>query len=239
MYGDFDRDADGNIIYDENGNPQGGGYYTKQAWQERKYNEEDWDKMYGPEGYYTKLAQEEKEASNPYTTYEGDGMLNGQEVPKQLAGVQGLTTTNTSYFDDNGNLKIAAVVKGSEYDENGNAKAPEAGVGTMTYNIGGKEVTLRTGTNPYTNTVNPDAKNGVFDNGYQPNNVNGSALTETIETVTINGIDMPVYRTSDFKEYVWDDVNNTYIDITPLRGAETPKFGGGNPGNPNFVPTIR
>ena len=50
-------------------------------------------------------------------------------------------------------------------------------MGTKSAN--GKEIKV----NPNTGTVNKDAKNGVFGNGYQPNNVGGKELSEYGMTV--------------------------------------------------------
>jgi hypothetical protein len=174
MYGDLEYDEDGNIV--------GGGYYTKKDAQDQK----NWDAA--------------QEAAKPTTKYEGEGALNGQEVPKQLSGVQGLTTTNPGLFDDNGYFKQAAVV-----NENDN--------GSMTYNIGGKNVSVQKGTSPYTNTKNPDAKNGTFDNGYQPDNIGGQKLTEVSgQEALVNGQWVPIYSTPDGKEWVYDAANNEYFE---------------------------
>ena len=204
MYGDFERNEDGSIKLDENGNPVGGGIYTRENWQAEQ------------------AAAAEAEAANPNTTYEGEGMLNGQQVPKTLANVPGLTTVNTKYFDEIGNFINAAVVSGKDGVGNSITGTPKVGQGTMTYNIGGKEVTLQTGTSPYTNTVNPDAKNGVFDNGYQPDNVKGIKLEECEGLVAdINGQEVQVYYTEDkqgnIQGWVYDAANNEYreVDIDP------------------------
>ena len=235
MYGDLQYDKDGNII--------GGGYYNKQAATDRANEEEDWEKMYGagkydPEtgeyikgsgGFYTEQNvqnqanwqaefdregqwyNDAQEAAKPTTKYEGEGALNGQDVPKQLAGTPGLTTTNPSLFDDNGYFKQAAVV-----GENAN--------GSMTYNIGGKEVSVKKGTSPYTNTQNPDAANGTFDNGYQPDNVGGKKLTELKgEEAMVNGQWVPIYTTPDGKEWVYDAANNEYFSPTAEQKEEEEK----------------
>ena len=215
---------------------------AKEQWEKQhNWQVEEWDKMYGENGYMTKKDKQDQEnwqkefdregawysdaqeAANPNTTYEGKGALNGQEVPKQLANVPGLTTTNSGLFDDNGYVKQAAVVAGYgangdrlATDENGKVTAPKAGVGTMTYNIGGKNVTLQTGTSPYTNTKNPDAKNGTFDNGYQPDNIGGQKLTEVSgQEAMVNGQWVPIYSTPDGKEWVYDAANNEYFEPDP------------------------
>lgn len=184
---------------------------------DNKFRQDEFDRE-------TEWYNDAMEEANSNTEYVGSGGFLGENatVPKQLAGVTGLTTTNTNLFDNNGNFMKAAVVSGK--DEAGNALQgnPIAGKGTMTYNIGGKEVTLQTGTNPYTNTVNPDAKNGVFSNGYQPNNINGKTLTKTGATDVINGVEQNVWKTPDGKKWVWDGANNTYLpydDGTGTTGA--------------------
>lgn len=182
----------------------------------------NWQAEFDREGEWYNDAQE---ASNPYTTYEGTGNLNGQSVPKQLAGVEGLTTTNTNFFDDNGYFKQAAVVGGTDSAGNPIEGDPEVGKGKMTYNIGGKEITVKTGTSPYTNTINPDAKNGVFDNGYQPDNIKGKQLTEVDgEEALVNGQWVSVYSLPDGSWYAYDAANNTYIKIDreETEGTTTP-----------------
>lgn len=203
----LDREQDQNQFDDLYGEE---GFYTKQNAQEQ----ENWQAEFDREGEWYDDAQE---AANPNTTYEGESALNGQSVPKQLAGVQGLTTTNPGLFDDNGYFKQAAVVSGSEKDLYGNPVAPTAGRGTMTYNIGGKNITVQTGTNPYTNTVNPDAKNGVMANGYQPTHY-GKAEVKEIDGQygVVNGQKVPAYTaTVNGKKttLVYDDANNEYIEV--------------------------
>lgn len=200
---------------------------------EQNWQAEEFDKLYGENGFYTKQNEQTQEnwqadfdrdgewyddaqeAANPNTTYEGEGALNGQSVPKQLAGVPGLTTTNTGLFDENGYFKQAAVVNayGVEGKPLTSGSVPTAGVGTMTYNIGGKEVTVKTGTSPYTNRVNPDAKNGVFSNGYQPDNIGGSKLTEGETEALVNGQWVPTYTTDDGAVWAYDAANNEYIPV--------------------------
>lgn len=146
------------------------------------------------------------EDSKPTTKYEGEGEFNGKDVPKQIAGVPGLTTTNVGLFDENGYFKVAAPVRENED-------------GSSTYSIGGKEVTVKEGYSPYTNTMNPDAKNGVFGNGYQPDNVgldsegNPIKLSEVSgQFAVVNGEQVPVYRTDDGKAWVYDAANNEYFN---------------------------
>ena len=194
------------------------------------------------EGYYDEQAKTAAEANNPNTTYEGEGALNGQSVPKALAGVQGLTTTNTNLFDSNGNFMSAAVVsvdrvKVSDPSAEGYGQPHSDDV--VTYNVGGKEVKLRRGYSPYTNSKNPDAANGTF-NGFQPDNVGGNKLSDTgVETI-VNGQWVPIYSTPDGKEWVYDAANNKYFEAEKEE-ENKPKnaggFSGGGGGGSKVVQT--
>jgi hypothetical protein len=217
MYGDLKKDEEGNVI--------GGGYQTQRdAIEDKRYDD---------------ALKAQEEANNPNTTYEGDGTLKGQSVPKQLAGVQGLTTTNTNLFDDNGHFKTAAVVSGTDAAGDLNSGTPKVGEGTMTYNIGGKEVTLKTGTSPYTNSVNPDANNGVMENGYQPDNVGSyykkadgtvdegkAKLSKTGKTDVINGQKVPIYQDGTGKNWIYDAASNGYMEYDDGEGEGEVKPGG-------------
>lgn len=97
-------------------------------------------------------------------------------------------------------------------------------VGTKSAN--GKEIKA----NPYTGTVNKDAKNGVFGNGYQPNNVSGKELSEYGMTVSqyyestgnTNKSGKNIDNQKIWKYYsgntaylvVWDGSQNKYVQIS-------------------------
>ena len=149
------------------------------------------------------------------TIYNSDGTLK-----------EGYTTTNTSFFDENGNFKQASF---SRYDSDGNA----------VWYIDGKEVVRQPGANPYTGAVNPDAKNGTFSNGYQPDNVNGQKLSKTGITDTINGVTQNIWKTPDGTRWIWDGTQNKYLKYgDPQRSSGGSAIvGGGNLGN--VVHTIK
>ena len=74
----------------------------------------------------------------------------------------------------------------------------------------------------YSGSLNPDAKNGTFANGYQPNNINGKKLTKTGETITIKTqtlygqkqtVVQNVWKTPDGKKWYWEGRQNKYIQI--------------------------
>jgi hypothetical protein len=109
----------------------------------------------------------------------------------------------------------------------------------VTYNVGGKEVKLRRGYSPYTNSKNPDAANGTF-NGFQPDNVGGNKLSDTgVETI-VNGQWVPIYSTPDGKEWVYDAANNKYFEAEKEE-ENKPKnaggFSGGGGGGSKVVQT--
>lgn len=98
--------------------------------------------------------------------------------------------------------------------------------------------------NPFTKTVNPDAENGVFDNGYQPNNIGGKKLKKSGHTVaqfigskgSVNsgGVsidDQNVWKIGN-KYYAWDGYANKYEDITAYQKTKNVSSnagkGGGN-----------
>ena len=71
----------------------------------------------------------------------------------------------------------------------------------------------------YQGDLNPDAKNGTFSNGYQPNNIGGKKLsksgeTVTLETETLSGqkqtLTQTVWKTKDGTKYYWEGRENKY-----------------------------
>lgn len=77
----------------------------------------------------------------------------------------------------------------------------------------GKKYTYERGVNPYTGTINPDAKGkgNTFNNGYQPNNVGGKKLSKTGITDVVNGVTQNVWQTADGDKYIWDGTQNRYL----------------------------
>ena len=81
------------------------------------------------------------------------------------------------------------------------------------YYYDGKLRTYDVGINPYTNTRNPDAKNGTFSNGYQPDNVGGKKLKETGYEDDRNGKWQNIYTTGDGRYWVWNGKLNEYEQV--------------------------
>ena len=175
---------------------------AKEQWQAEFDREgEQWDALYGENGLYNQTEPTE-------VIYNGGGTMQGQNVPTQLQGIPGLTTTDTTWFDENGNFKKAEF-QGETKD------------GKMSYRINGKTVTYDKGVNPYTQTQNPDIfdedgridSSKVFKNGYQPNNVDGSKLSKTGEQEYVNGVLQNVWKDEEGNLWIWDGTQNKYIDL--------------------------
>lgn len=88
----------------------------------------------------------------------------------------------------------------------------------------GKVTEISSDTNPYTFTVNTDTKNGVFSNGYQPNNIGGKKLVDTGKTISLadKGRNQKVFSItskdgwfgkSTTKYYTWNGAENVYSEI--------------------------
>lgn len=74
----------------------------------------------------------------------------------------------------------------------------------------------------YQGDLNPDAKNGTFSNGYQPNNVGGQKLSKTGDTITFNTqtlsgqkqtVTQSIWKTKDGSKYYWEGRQNKYIKV--------------------------
>lgn len=104
------------------------------------------------------------------------------------------------------------------------ANTTYASNGNVVYtDINGNSVTMRAGTNPFTNTINKDVfdewgeydKSKVFSNGYQPNNINGKQLKQYgSATINFNGNIQKVWTTNGEDCYYWDGSTNKYIKLS-------------------------
>lgn len=90
------------------------------------------------------------------------------------------------------------------------------------YDADGKKKTVEVGLNPYTGTKNSDAKYGVFDNGYQPNNVGGSKLSKSGLTDEMNGRTQSIWLDEDGMAWIWDGTKNRYEEYT-VNGKQATK----------------
>ena len=93
--------------------------------------------------------------------------------------------------------------------------------GTTTYidNNSGKKTKISSNVNPYTFTVNPDTANGVWDNGYQPDNIKGEKLKAAKDTngdkatAVVNGRTQTIFQCSS-GYYLWHGAKNEYYRLT-------------------------
>ena len=114
------------------------------------------------------------------------------------------------------------------YDENGNL---------IFRNSEGKTQAFGPGINPYTGTKHPDAKNGTFSNGYQPNNIGGTPLEKTEYSTGIYGKEQTIW-TANGKYWLWNGSKNKYeevdlsdLGITPKQNLAGYKSGGADSKN--------
>ena len=86
-------------------------------------------------------------------------------------------------------------------------------------NNSGKVLELPVGVNPHTGTVNKDIEHGAFENGYQPNNVNGVKLKAAylpngqVAGYYKNGYWYRIHRIGD-NFYIWNRSTNKYDEYT-------------------------
>lgn len=87
------------------------------------------------------------------------------------------------------------------------------GDGKAVFYQDGKEYVYDVGINPYTGKMNPDAENGTFNNGYQPDNVGGVKLKESGYESDDNGVMQNIYTTGDGRYWLWNGVLNKYEQV--------------------------
>lgn len=97
----------------------------------------------------------------------------------------------------------------------------------------GEEITVAKGTNPFTNTSNKDIQYGTFNNGYQPNNVDGYELVRTGMTdANANGDERMIFMVPGMKTdsnhnndlfVIWNDKTNEY-DTYKINNKALPDF---------------
>lgn len=88
------------------------------------------------------------------------------------------------------------------------------------YSFSNSSPSYQVNTAYYQGDLNPDAYNGTFSNGYQPNNINGQKLTSTGKKMKITTTDrfgktstltQTVWKTPDGKKWYWDGRYNKYF----------------------------
>lgn len=138
-------------------------------------------------------------------TVEDDKWFLSNGYIKGADGKWYLRPTESKVETDTSNSETDTWKSTGTYDDNGNL---------IFINGEGKTQSYGTNFNPYTGDVNPDAQNGTFSNGYQPDNIGGHKLEHKTGD---NGLPMyymnrAIY-TLNGKNYIWDDASNRYLEV--------------------------
>ncbi len=161
---------------------------------------------------------EEQAHSNAYDIYSANVEANTAMYEAEQEAAAKVNTAAIAASTNTAENKIYKVNYGelanTTYASNGNVVYTD---------INGNSVTMRAGTNPFTNNINKDVldewgefdKSKVFSNGYQPNNINGVSLKQYGNaTITFNGQNQKVWTTNGKDCYYWDGSVNKYIKMT-------------------------
>ena len=93
-------------------------------------------------------------------------------------------------------------------------------------NSDGKTMSFAPGVNPYTGTKHPDAKNGTFSNGYQPDNIGGTKLQNSGMTTNVTGKSQTIWEANG-KYWLWQGDLNKYVEVDMEKDSsgESPSTG--------------
>ena len=142
------------------------------------------------------------------------------EAQKQALEYQAQQKANNYILRTSGGL-LRRDFQGSLKDNNVDVIYNTDGTTTYVDNNSGKKTTIPSNMNPYKGTINKDTANGVFSNGYQPDNVNGVKLVSSGAKANINGNEQTVWKANG-KYYLWSGKDNKYIQ---LNNAELKEIG--------------
>ena len=153
-------------------------------------------------------AEADAAGKRPNISYGAGGTSTGGYIVSSKTG-----TLSRDYM---GSLKDNGVSTVYSYDKDGDIKSV-----TYTDSNSGISATFDAGVNPYTGKMNKDVrdKDGyydsskAFDNGYQPNNINGKPLKLAEDkAINVNGQLQKVFKCGD-KYYTWDGKYNEYFEV--------------------------
>ena len=159
---------------------------------------------------YSIAADELNTAASLERAYAGDALAREQfeyqkaqdEIANQLARAKLAYSSSGSGSGSSGSGSA-----GNDYVYRGNSEK----VGYKIFiDAKGKQVEIQRGISPYNGDTNTDLAYGSFSNGYQPNNVSGSKLTESGYEDEINGTVEPIYLDESGKAWIWDREENKY-----------------------------
>jgi hypothetical protein len=167
--------------------------------------------------------QAEKEAAEREYRHEMDKLDQQHKndkaiLDRQLANDKELLKEQAKYNKSSGSS-----------DNNSKINKPGGIVDTIKNALKGENnKTNEVSTDYYKGSLNPDAKNGVMSNGYQPDNIGGKKLKKTGETIVVNTttlsgekrkVTQNVWKTPDGKLWYWEGRQNKYIQITNSGGG--------------------
>lgn len=161
------------------------------------------------QGTYTTELEEQTKQQKQYYDYTLKALEQQQKAEKEASYII-KTAGGTLSRNYTGSLKDNGI--DVLYDTENNKT-------TYIDNNSGKKTTIPSNVNPYTFTVNPDTANGVWDNGYQPNNINGEKLKAAKDangdkaTAVVNGRTQTIFQCSS-GYYLWHGAKNEYYRLT-------------------------
>lgn len=165
---------------------------------------------------YSIAADELNTAASLERAYASDALAREQfeyqkaqdEIANQLARAQTAAySSGRSGSGGSGSGRSGSGSAGSDYVYRGNSE--RVGYKIFT-DANGKQVEIQRGINPYNGGTNADLVYGSFSNGYQPDNVSKSKLTESGYEDEINGTVEPIYLDESGKAWIWDREKNKY-----------------------------
>lgn len=193
---------------------------TDQKWKDKAYLE-------AQTNYNNDLNAINERITSAYKAY-GDIVKAETEAvakaPKVAYGAGGTSTggyivsseTGTLSRDYMGSLKDNGVSTVYKYNDDGSIKSV-----TYTDSNSGISASFDAGVNPYTGRMHKDVRDEhglydptkAFDNGYQPNNINGIKLElEENDAINVNGQAQKVFKCEN-KYYTWDGKHNEYFEV--------------------------
>jgi len=199
--------AEGEMLLDKYGITQGhyqdlmNQFYAERDYLDNKANEE-YSKWFDERNYWDGVAANESADYWNVQNYNNSSPASSGE----------------GYYEENDFERM--VQNGSYINDDGKT--------IYTYYRGDKKYEFEEGKNPYTGTINPDAKDKdgkydsskTFSNGYQPNNIEGKKLSKTGYEGTVNGVVQNVWTTGDGRYWMWDGSINDYFEVNDPKTQE-------------------
>ncbi len=174
-----------------------GGYgnsYAQMAGQQAYQKSMDDLNAVVPEIYQVAVDRYKNETNDLYNKY---SFIKDLNEDKQIIEAQGNDVVGSAATEEGGFYTYAGINSdgyATFYDESGKSRTYEAGI------------------NPYTGSKHKDAKYGVFSNGYQPNNIDGTKLKNSGMSTNITGKNQTIWEANG-KYWVWYGKQNKYVEV--------------------------